>query len=91
VVAWPIYVTATNARVYNLARQSPCPLRYHVVAEGGWDLGTAISSFISAALIYYGFSYFWPLLVALIGCGIGYWILTGSFNSAQAADMPTIV
>lgn len=90
VVAWPIYGTATNARIYNLARQSPCPLRYHVVAEGGWDLGTAVSSFISATLIYFGFSYFWPLLVALIGCGIGYWILTGSFSTVQTADAPQI-
>ena len=80
VVAWPIYGTATNARIYNLARQSPCPLRYHVVAEGGWDAGTAASCLISAALIHFGFSYFWPLLVALFGCGLGYLVLTNTFE-----------
>lgn len=84
VVAWPIYGTATNARIYNLARQSPCPLRYHVVAEGGWDLGTAVSCLISAALIHFGFSYFWPLLVALIGCGLGYRVLATTFDVKTA-------
>jgi MFS transporter, DHA1 family, inner membrane transport protein len=87
VIIWPIYATATNARIYDLARQSPCPLRYHIVAEGGWDLGTAVGCLVSATLIYLGFSYFLPLLVALFGCALGYWVLTGSFNTAQPAKI----
>lgn len=83
VVIWPIYSTATGSRIYNLARQSPCPLRYHIVAEGGWDLGTTVGCFFSAALVHFGFSYFWPLLVALFGCGLGYWVLTGTFEEAK--------
>lgn len=86
VVIWPIYATATNSRIYDLARQSPCPLRYHIVAEGGWDMGTAIGCLISAALIYLGFSYFVPLLVALFGCVLGYWVLTGSYSTSQISD-----
>lgn len=82
VMVWPIYATATNARIYNLAKQSVCPLRYHVVAEGGWDLGTAVSCSISALLIYLGFGYFWPLAVALIGCILGYWVLTSTFYNS---------
>jgi MFS transporter, DHA1 family, inner membrane transport protein len=81
VIVWPIYATATNSRIYDLARQSPCPLRYHIVAEGGWDLGTAMGCLVSAILVYLGFSYFVPLLVALIGCGMGYWVLTNTFNA----------
>ena len=84
-MVWPIYATSTNAQIYNLARQSPCPLRYHVVAEGGWDLGTAVSCLISAVLIYFGYSYFWPLLVALIGCVMGYWILANTFNTSSVS------
>jgi MFS transporter, DHA1 family, inner membrane transport protein len=85
VIVWPIYATATNSRIYDLAKQSPCPLRYHIVAEGGWDIGTAIGCLVSAILIYLGFSYFVPLLVALLGCGLGYWVLTKSFVTAQPA------
>lgn len=81
VVIWPIYSTASGARIYNLARQSPCPLRYHIVAEGGWDAGTAVSCFFSATLIYFGFSFFWPLLVALFGCGLGYWVLNATYDT----------
>ena len=84
VMVWPIYATATNSRIYNLAKQSACPLRYHVVAEGGWDLGTAVSCFASAALIYFGFSFFWPLLVALFGCALGYWVLSSTFKTIEA-------
>lgn len=85
VIVWPVYATATNSRIYNLARQSPCPLRYHVVAEGGWDLGTAASYLISAALIHFGFGYVLPLLVALFGCGLGYSVLSTSFEVSAVA------
>jgi MFS transporter, DHA1 family, inner membrane transport protein len=87
VIVWPIYATATNSRIYDLARQSPCPLRYHIVAEGGWDLGTAVGCLVSAVLIYFGFSYFVPLLFALLGCVLGYWVLTGSFKTVETAKI----
>jgi hypothetical protein len=35
---------------------------------------------VSAILIYFGFSYFVPLIVALLGCGMGYWVLTNTFD-----------
>ena len=79
-IAWPIYATAFNARVYALAQHSPCPLRFHIVAEGGWDLGTATACLTAAALIHLGFSFFWPLMLALGACALGYWVVTGSFD-----------
>jgi MFS transporter, DHA1 family, inner membrane transport protein len=82
-VAMPIYGTAFGARVYALAQHSPCPLRFHIIAEGGWDLGTAMACFTSAGLIYLGFSFFWPLMLALVACGLGYWVVTGSFDKGE--------
>ena len=79
-IAWPIYATAFNSRVYALAQQSPCPLRFHIVAKGGWDLGTATACFASAGLIYLGFGFFWPLLLALLACALGYFVLTRTFD-----------
>jgi MFS transporter, DHA1 family, inner membrane transport protein len=88
-VAWPIYATAFNSRVYALAQHSPCPLRFHIVAEGGWDLGTTTACFTSAGLIYLGFGFFWPLMLALAACGLGYWVMTGSFDrEAKAVSNP---
>jgi MFS transporter, DHA1 family, inner membrane transport protein len=73
--AWPSYATALNSQVYNLARQSPCALRFHIVAEGGWDLGTAAGCGLAAVLVYTGFGFFWPIAFGLVGCGLGYVLL----------------
>jgi MFS transporter, DHA1 family, inner membrane transport protein len=83
-LAWPLYGTMFNARMYVLARQSPCPLRYHIIAEGGWDLGTATACFISAGMVAMGFSFFWPLAVSLVGCAIGYWVVAGTYKEVAA-------
>jgi MFS transporter, DHA1 family, inner membrane transport protein len=84
-IAWPIYATAFNSRVYALAQRSPCPLRFHIVAEGGWDLGTATACFTSAALISLGFSFFWPLMLALAACALGYWVVAKTFDRELGA------
>ena len=80
-IAWPIYATAYNSRVYILAQQSPCPLRFHVSAEGGWDLGTAVGCFAAAALVYLGFGFSWPLALGLVGCMMGYMALVSTFKA----------
>jgi MFS transporter, DHA1 family, inner membrane transport protein len=80
-VVWPAYDTMFGARVYNLSRQSPCPLRFHIAAEGGWDAGTALGCLVSAAAIYAGFSFFWPLLFALVGCALLYAVLAPGFDA----------
>jgi hypothetical protein len=48
------YTPALGTAVYNLAKRSPCPLRFHIAAEGGWDLGGAGASLISAGLLAAG-------------------------------------
>jgi MFS transporter, DHA1 family, inner membrane transport protein len=73
--AWPSYATVLNSQVYNLARKSPCALRFHIVAEGGWDMGMAIGCGLAALLIYLGYGFFWPLAFGLVGCGLGYVLL----------------
>ncbi len=40
--------------VYNLAAVSPCALRFHIAAEGGWDVGCATGCLTAAALIAAG-------------------------------------
>jgi MFS transporter, DHA1 family, inner membrane transport protein len=46
----PVMMTA----VYNLAKASPCALRFHIAAEGGWDAGAATGCLIAAALASHG-------------------------------------
>lgn len=81
--AWPSYATALNSQVYNLARQSPCALRFHVVAEGGWDLGMAIGCSLAAALVYFGYGYFWAIALGLVGCGFGYILLVPTLTKSD--------
>jgi MFS transporter, DHA1 family, inner membrane transport protein len=83
-VAFPSYITALNTQVYNLARQSPCALRFHIVAEGGWDLGMTIGCGFAALLVYLGFGFFWPLAIGVVGCMLGYIVLTRSMALVRA-------
>jgi MFS transporter, DHA1 family, inner membrane transport protein len=83
VIAWPMYATVMNGRLYDLAKQSPCTLRYHVVAEGGWDLGTAIGCTVAASLLWSGLSPFWPLSLSLVATVAGYLVLSRSFKETQ--------
>jgi MFS transporter, DHA1 family, inner membrane transport protein len=83
--AWPSYATGFNSQIYNLARQSPCALRFHVVAEGGWDLGMAVGCGFAALLIYSGQGFFWALSVGLVGCVLGYVVLVPTLAKANTA------
>lgn len=82
-LAWPLFATAFNARVYTLARQSPCPLRFHIVAEGGWDLGIGLACLAVAALLQAGFDFTLPLAIGVVACGLGYWTIARSFAPAR--------
>lgn len=79
-IAWPIYNTGFMSRVYQLSKQSPCPLRFTVISEGGWDMGTAVGCLASAALIHAGFGFTLPLALSLLGIAFGYYTVAGTYN-----------
>ena len=64
---WPLLAPTLGAATYNLAKASPCPLRFHMAAEGGWDVGAFTACLIAAALLASGVSLALPLLLALPG------------------------
>jgi hypothetical protein len=45
-----LQVPAMMTAVYNLAKASPCALRFHIATEGGWDAGCAACCLTAAAL-----------------------------------------
>lgn len=61
----PVLMTAT----YNLAKASPCPLRFQIAAESGWDVGCGAAALTAAALAYAGFSLAFAILLALPAAG----------------------
>jgi MFS transporter, DHA1 family, inner membrane transport protein len=66
-IAGPLYASAFNARVYNVAQKSGDALRFHVVGEGGWDVGCALGCCAAAFMVWRGFDYGWPIAIGLIG------------------------
>lgn len=50
-VAAALYVPTLMTAVYNRAKGSPCVLRFHMAAEGGFDAGCAAGCLAAAALL----------------------------------------
>ncbi len=62
-----IYVPAMMTAVYNLAKRSACPLRFHFMTEGAWDLGCGSGCLAVAGLIAIGVPIGAALLLSLAG------------------------
>ena len=69
------------ARVYNMAKASPCPLRFHMATEGGWDIGCAAGCLTAAALAYAHVPLSASILLALAGAAVGFTLLLRSYAS----------
>ncbi|MEQ1864665.1 MAG: MFS transporter [Micropepsaceae bacterium] len=65
VFAMCFYVPTLMTAVYNLAKASPCPLRFHMATEGGWDIGCFAALLLSAGLVSGGVSTGVTVLLAL--------------------------
>jgi MFS transporter, DHA1 family, inner membrane transport protein len=65
VFAMCFYVPVLMTAVYNLAKASPCPLRFHMATESGWDVGCFSACVIAAAFAYADVSLGAAVLLAL--------------------------
>lgn len=77
-------ISPTIGVISNLAKASPCPLRFHMGTEAGWDIGCFAACVISAALISSGVSLSPVMLLALPG-------IAGSVLVLWRLHSPTIV
>ena len=76
VLAAALLVPALMTRAYNLAKASPCPLRFHIATEAGWDVGCASGCLVAAGLVYLGLPFPVLLLLALPAAAASWIILT---------------
>jgi MFS transporter, DHA1 family, inner membrane transport protein len=74
---------------YNLAKASPCPLRFAMATEGGWDVGCFCACLASAALIAAGVSLSIAILLALPALAVAAPLLRRYFGE-QALDALTV-
>ncbi len=61
------YVPTLMTAVYNQAKGSPCPLRFHIATEGGWDAGAAAGCLAAAVMLWLGAPISATILMAVIG------------------------
>src|SRR6185437_5761797 len=62
-----LYIPTLMTAVYNQAKRAPCTLRFHVAAEGGWDVGGAGGLLSAALLVELGVPLQFAVLLALGG------------------------
>jgi DHA1 family inner membrane transport protein len=62
------YVPVMNAPVYNLAKASPCALRFHVATEDSWDIGCIAACAIALAMLAAGAGPATLILLAPLSC-----------------------
>jgi hypothetical protein len=53
------------AAVYNTAKASPCPFRFHMMSEGAWDIGGGAGCLAGAAVTASGHSLAWAILLGV--------------------------
>lgn len=77
-----LYVPTLMTAVYNQAKSSPCPLRFHIATEGGYDAGCSAGLMAAAGLLWSGVSFSLILLLPLVGVLIQSQLLSRYYGSA---------
>ncbi|WP_340644636.1 MFS transporter [Phenylobacterium sp.] len=83
-VLMPLLLPPLGAAAYNLAKAAPCPFRFHIATEAGWDIGCAGACVTAAALITLGAPMTVPILLALPAVVAGFTLLWRYFG-----DLPS--
>jgi predicted MFS family arabinose efflux permease len=82
-IAAAVQIPVMMTRLYALAKQSSCPLRFHIATEGGWDLGSATGCLLAAFLIWQGVAPDTTILIAVVGLGAAGWMLQSSYADSK--------
>jgi MFS family permease len=89
---------AIGAVAYNQANRSSDTFRFHLVSEGGWDIGFVAGCLLAAGIAAAGLSLAWAVLVSLLGSllqGALLWRYFGRHPEAHVApvalDAPHLV
>lgn len=76
-----LWTPALMTPVYNLTKASPCPLRFQVAAEGGWDLGCGSVCLAAAGLTAAGLPLPVSILLGLAGCAASFAIVWRGYTA----------
>ena len=85
-IAAALLTPVMMAPIYNLAKASPCPLRFHMATEGGWDVGCCAGCLTAAALAAAHVPFSAAVLSSLAGAAAGLWLLLRSYATRTLAQ-----
>ena len=80
-----LYVPSLMTAIYNEAKASACPFRFHFAAEMGWDIGGILGCLAAAALCALGLSLQTPILLALPVVALQALVLDESYAGRETA------
>jgi DHA1 family inner membrane transport protein len=79
-----LYVPALMTAIYNEAKASPCPFRFHFAAELGWDIGGALACVVAAVLCASGAPLQAVILLALPMVALQAFVLDASYATRKS-------
>ena len=82
-----LYIPTIMTAVYNQAKHSPCPLRFHVATEGAWDIGCASGCLVAALLSALGMPLSVAILQSLLGAAALFGLLRRYYARHPAVTM----
>jgi DHA1 family inner membrane transport protein len=85
-----LYVPTMMTAVYNQAKGSPCVLRFHIAAEGGWDVGAASGCMTAAVLLWVGAPISLGILLALLGTTAIFVLLRRYYGEISLKALPPL-
>ncbi|THD44797.1 MAG: MFS transporter [Bradyrhizobium sp.] len=78
-----LYTPSLMTAIYNEAKASPCPLRYHLALEAGWDGGAILACLAAAAVLSFGASLQLVIVMALPPIALQAWNLRASYAAVR--------
>ena len=76
----PLLATAAGPAYYNLAQASVCPLRFYLVTEAAWDIGSGGAFAVAAGLLLLGMPIASTIVLALPALAVVAWLLSGYYH-----------
>jgi MFS family permease len=83
-----LYIPTLMTAVYNQAKVSPCALRFHAAAEGGWDIGCACGCLVAAIMSGLGAPLSLVMLLSFPGAALSFTLLRRHY---AASAIPALI
>jgi MFS transporter, DHA1 family, inner membrane transport protein len=78
-----LLIPALMTPFYNLAKASPCPLRFNIATEGAWDIGCGTTCMLAARVAAAGFPLSVAILLALPGAAAAALLLSRYYRPVR--------